>query len=271
MRKPLLIASDVDGTLIDDEYQVGARNIAAITAAVADGVPFVLCTGRPPRWIAQVTDQLGHAPIAVCANGAVVFDSATDRVLSAHTLNPDDLGHLAELIRSAIPGAALAAERIDLGAEGGLAMQFATAPGYEHAWENPQNIEVSVADLVTMPAVKLLVRMPGARSADMRDALTPLIGDRADLTFSTDNGLIEIAAHGVTKATGLAGVARELGMLEDDVIAFGDMPNDIPMLGWAWHGVAMANAHAELAAVADEVTGSNNDSGVALVLERWWG
>lgn len=271
MRKPLLIASDVDGTLIDDEYQVGARNSRAINAAVADGAPFVLCTGRPPRWIAQVTDQLGHAPIAVCANGAVVFDSATDRVLSAHTLSPDELGELADVIRSAIPGAALAAERIEIGGPSGLAMHFATTPGYEHAWDNPQNIEVSAAELVTKDAVKLLVRMPGARSADLRDALAPLIGDRADLTFSTDNGLIEIAAHGVTKATGLASVARELGVRDDGVIAFGDMPNDIPMLGWAWHGVAMANAHPELAVVADEVTASNNDSGVALVLERWWG
>lgn len=270
MRKPLLIASDVDGTLIDDGYQVTARNRAAIEAAVADGVPFVLCTGRPPRWIRQVSDQLGHAPIAVCANGAVVFDSATDRVLSAHTIAPDELTHLSEVIRGAMPGAVLAAERIDLDGPDGLAMQFATAPGYEHAWENPQNIEVSDADLVTMPAVKFLVRVPGARSADMRDLLAPLIGDRVDLTFSTDNGLIEIAAAGVTKATGLAGVARELGVRDDDVVAFGDMPNDIPMLGWAWHGVAMANAHPELAVVADEVTASNNDSGVAQVLERWW-
>ena len=271
MRKPLLIASDVDGTLIDDHYQVGARNIASINAAVADGVPFVLCTGRPPRWIRQVTDQLGHAPIAVCANGAVVFDSATDRVLSAHTLGPDELAELADMIRTVIPGASMAAERIDLGARDGLAMQFATGPDYEHAWENPQNVEVSAAELVEKPAVKFLVRMPGAPSAAMRDLLVPLIGDRADVTFSTDHGLIEIAAHGVTKATGLAGVARELGAAEGDVVAFGDMPNDIPMLGWAWHGVAMANAHPELAAVADEVTASNNDSGVALVLERWWG
>lgn len=271
MRKPLLIASDVDGTLIDDGYEVSARNIAAINAAVAEGTPFVLATGRPPRWIQQVTDQLGHAPIAVCANGAVVFDSATDEVLSAHTLAPEDLAELAEIIRTAIPGAALAAERIDLGAQRGLAMHFATAPGYEHAWENPQNIEVSLADLVTEHAVKFLVRMPGARSADLRDVLAPLIGDLADVTFSTDSGLLEIAAPGITKATGLAGVARDLGVRDEDVIAFGDMPNDIPMLGWAWHGVAMANAHEELVAVADEITASNNDSGVAQVLERWWG
>ncbi len=271
MKKPLLIASDVDGTLIDDHYQVGERNIAAITAAVADGVPFVLCTGRPPRWIRQITDQLGHAPIAVCANGAVVFDTATDRVLSAHTLGPDELPELVSMIRYAIPGASMAAERIDLGAQDGLAMQFATGPGYEHAWANPQNIEVSDAELVGTHAVKLLVRMPGAPSATMRDLLVPIIGDRADVTFSTDKGLIEIAAHGITKATGLAEVAREFGAADGDVVAFGDMPNDIPMLGWAWHGVAMANAHAELAVVADEVTASNNESGVAVVLERWWG
>lgn len=270
MRKPLLIATDVDGTLVDDGLKVTARNNAAINAAVVDGSHFVLCTGRPPRWIAQVVDQMDLAPIAVCANGAVIYDSATDRVLSANTLGPDDLAEIKDIIRTVLPGAALAAERIHFDGPNGVAMQFATGPHYEHAWENPQNIEVSDADLVLVPAVKFLVRLPHARSADMRDLLAPLIGDRADLTFSIDGGLLEIAAPGVTKATGLAGVAHGLGLSDEDVVAFGDMPNDIPMLGWARRGVAMANAHPELAVVADEVTASNNDSGVAQVLERWW-
>ena len=69
---------------------------------------------------------------------------------------------------------------------------------------------------------------------------------------------------------GLATVADHLGVDRDDVITFGDMPNDVPMLRWAGHGVAMRNSHPEALAAADEVTGTNREDGVAQVLERWW-
>ena len=82
--------------------------------------------------------------------------------------------------------------------------------------------------------------------------------------------LVELAAAGVTKATGLARVAESAGVARSDVIAFGDMPNDVDMLRWAGHGVAMGNGHPDVLAVADEVTASNTDDGVALVLERWF-
>ena len=98
-----------------------------------------------------------------------------------------------------------------------------------------------------------------------------MIGDAVDLTFSHPRGPgRDLAAPGVTKATGLAEVAARLGVAAADVIAFGDMPNDLEMLRWAGHGVAMGNAHPVLLEVADEVTASNADDGLALVLERWF-
>lgn len=268
MKKPLLIASDIDGTLIDDDHLVSDRNRATIVAAMDEKIPFVLVTGRPPRWIRQVTDQLGVAPAAICANGAVVYDAATDRVLTAQTLDPDVLADLATTILTALPGAGLAAERIGAG---GADMHFAKGPGYVHPWAGPEGIDVGAEEILALPAIKLMVRLPGAHSSDMRDVLAPLIGRQVDVTFSTEDGLVEISRRGVTKATGLAAIAGEIGVDVADVIAFGDMPNDVPMLSWAGHGVAMANAHRELSDVADEITATNNESGVALVLERWWG
>jgi len=73
----------------------------------------------------------------------------------------------------------------------------------------------------------------------------------------------------VTKASGLAALAAEHGVEPGEVVAFGDMPNDLPMLAWAGHAVAVANAHPEVLAAADEVTAGNDADGVALVLERW--
>lgn len=267
---PLLIASDVDGTLLDPEDRVTPRTRDAVRAAVAGGAHFVLATGRPPRWIPPVAEALGFGPMAVCANGAVIYDAATDRVISARTLSVDALAELAEIATRVVPGAGLAAERIGRTAHDSATPQFVSAPGYEHAWLNPDNTEVSQEDLLSAPVVKLLVRKPGMPSSELAAALSRHVGMLGDITYSTNDGLIEISAIGISKAVGVAEVARPLEISAEDVVAFGDMPNDVPMLRWAGHGVAMGNAHPEAVAAANEVTAPNGDDGLARVLERWW-
>ncbi|KUI05577.1 Cof-type HAD-IIB family hydrolase [Mycobacterium sp. IS-3022] len=270
MTLPLLIASDVDGTLLDDDEKVSQRTRAAVTAAVAAGTKFVLATGRPPRWVQPVVDELGFAPMAVCANGAVIYDPATDRIVSARTLTTDVLGELADIATRAIPGAGLAVERVGRSAHDAATPQFVSSPGYEHAWLNPDNTEVSLEDLLSAPAVKLLIRKAGARSADMAAELAKHVGPQGDITYSTNNGLVEIMPVGISKATGVEELARPLGITAGEIVTFGDMPNDVPMLQWAGLGVAMGHAHPDALAAADEVTSTNNDDGVARVLERWW-
>ncbi|OMC03788.1 Cof-type HAD-IIB family hydrolase [Mycolicibacterium fortuitum] len=269
-RTPGLIASDVDGTLLDEDEKVTPRTRAAVQAAVEAGATFVLATGRPPRWIAPVVDGLGLAPMAVCANGAVIYDPATDRIISAHTLSADVLGELAEIATRVIPGAGLAVERVGSSAHDAATPQFVSSPGYEHAWLNPDNTEVSVEDLLSAPAVKLLIRKAGARSADMAAELLKHVGLQGDITYSTNNGLIEVVPLGISKATGVEELAAPLGLTSADIVTFGDMPNDIPMLRWAQRGVAMGNAHPDAVDAADEVTVTNSEDGVARVLERWW-
>jgi len=267
---PLLIATDVDGTLLDENESVTPRTKTAVLAAIDAGTQFVLATGRPPRWISPVVEELGFAPMAVCANGAVLYDSAADHILWARTLSVDVLRELAEVATRVIPGAGLAVERVGRSAHDAATPQFLSSPGYEHAWLNPDNTEVSLADVLDAPAVKLLIRKAGAQSADMAAALAPHVGLQGDLTYSTNNGLIEVVPLGISKATGVAEVATPLGIMAEDVVTFGDMPNDIPMLLWAGLGVAMGNAHPEAKAAADEVTAPNSDDGLARVLERWW-
>ncbi|WP_338887502.1 HAD family hydrolase [Rhodococcus sovatensis] len=268
--QPRLVASDVDGTLLDVHERVTERTRRVVLSLVADGTPFVLSTGRPPRWISPVVDQLGYAPMCVCANGAVIYDSGTDRILDAQTLSSETLHWLAEIAYVALPGCGLAAERVGASAHDAATPQFVSSPGYEHAWLNPDNTELSQEEVLDVPAVKLLIRLASASSGAMVAALEPLIGGRADLTFSTDNGLIELSAPGVSKASGLAIVAERLNVVPADIAAFGDMPNDVPMLKMAGLGVAMGNAHPAAIAAANEVTTTNADDGVARVLERWW-
>ena len=104
----------------------------------------------------------------------------------------------------------------------------------------------------------------------MRQAIVGHVDGRVDVTYSTNNGLIEISAPGITKAFGLERAAARLGADVGTAIAFGDMPNDVSMLRLAGHGVAMGNAHPAAIAAADEVTATNSEDGVARVLERWW-
>lgn len=270
MQAPRLVATDVDGTLLDPHDNVTPRAAAVIGRLVSAGVGFVLVTGRPPRWIPPVVAQLGVARLAVCANGGVLYDAQADRVLWARTLDVATLGDLAAAATDVLPGCGLAVERVGVGAFDDADAQFVAEPGYRHAWPAADNTVITRSELLARPAVKMLVRCPDLSSDAMVAALAPVVGDAADLTFSHPRGLVEISAPGVTKATGLSEVADRFGLDAADIVAFGDMPNDLEMLTWVGHGVAMGNAHPVLLDVADEVTATNAEEGIALVLERWF-
>ncbi len=268
--KPKMVATDVDGTLLDEWERVTPRTRTAVAALIADGVPFVLATGRPPRWIDPVIEGLGFPPLCVCGNGAVIYDSAADRILHTSTLDVESLAWIADLAERVLPGCGLAAERVGRSAHDAATPQFVSSPEYEHAWLNPDDTQVSRQEVISAPAIKMLIRLRGTPSAEMQSALEPHLAGRADITYSTNNGLIELSAPGITKAAGLSVVAERLGVDPAAILAFGDMPNDVPMLRMAGHGVAMGNAHPEALAAADEITASNSEDGVARVLERWW-
>jgi Cof subfamily protein (haloacid dehalogenase superfamily) len=274
MHRPRLVASDVDGTLLDPADQLSERTRAAVHRVVAAGVPFVLVTGRPPRWIPPVVELLGHAGLAVCANGAVCYDAATDRVSHSVTLDPMQLRDAAEVVATALPDAKLAVELPTSSAAMNGVDQFLAEPGYTHPWPGADS-ETAPRDLLLgRPAIKMLVRQSDANSDMMAAAVRELLGAQSgaplDVTYSTGYGLIELSAPGITKGTGLARLAGELGIAPADVLAVGDMPNDLSMLRWAGHGVAMANAHPAVLEAADEITAGNSQDGLALVLERWF-
>lgn len=294
MWRPRLVASDVDGTLLDPTDQISVRTRAAVHRVVSAGVPFVLVTGRPPRWIPPIVAQLGYAGLAVCANGAVRYDAATDWVSHAVTLEPAQLCHAADVVATVLPGAKLAVELATHGAAVNGAAQFLAEPGYTHPWPGGDEVQAPREVLLARSAIKLLVRQSDVSSDLMAVAVEELLGtrtvtrsgtlsgagsgspregragDRLDVTYSTRHGLIEISAPGVTKATGLARLASEWGVAPADVLAVGDMPNDLSMLRWAGCGVAMANSHPDVLEAADEVTTRNSEDGLALVVERWF-
>jgi hypothetical protein len=165
-------------------------------------------------------------------------------------------------LRRAVPQITFAIERVD--------GQFAHESDYHPRWE-PEDSTI-VGDLEVafdVPLSKLLARAEGTNSDDLLAMARAVVDERvATVTHSSIDGLLEVMAYGVNKATTLEQLVAERGFGAGDVVAFGDMPNDLEMLTWAGHGVAVANAHPDVLAVADEVTLSNDEDGVAAVLER---
>ena len=270
MEKPKLVASDVDGTLLDPMARVTPRTARAVRRVVASGTPFVLVTGRPPRWIPPVAEEVGLTGYAVCGNGAVLYDIGADRVLVAHGLDPVLLHDVAHALGRALPGMRVAVERSGTELAGGPA--YVVEHGYANPWGDLDNHgQVAPrAEVLGHPAIKLLVRHAEMSSAEMARAAADVLDHQVDVTFSTNQGLLELSAPGITKATGLAEVCARLNVAPRAVVAFGDMPNDVAMLRWAGHGVAMANAHPDARTAADEITAPNSEDGVAHILERWF-
>jgi Cof subfamily protein (haloacid dehalogenase superfamily) len=256
-----LVASDLDGTLVRSDHTLSDRTVAVLDAVP---VPLVLATGRPIRWLTRIYERLSRPPIAVVANGAAVYDPERDELLHSAPLSADELAHACAVLRETIPDAAFGVEL-----DGGRRLLHEAAhPVGEFEYRFGTKREVELAELVAQPAAKLLVRA-GQRDADEFTALvSAALSGVYEATHSSTTGLVEISAAGVTKASGLAWVAARLGVEADEVVAFGDMPNDVPMLAWAGRGVAVANAHPAVREAADEVTASNDDDGVVRWLER---
>lgn len=264
---PRLIATDIDGTLLRDDRTLSPRTAAVLARIAAAGTPVVLVTGRPIRWLPLVYEQLAEPLPAICANGAVVYDPVTDEVLRADPLAPELLAEVARRLRAEVPGVSFAVEIVD-------SRQMRHESHYPLRWDADLDAIRAVEspeELLAVPAVKLLARA-GEQDPDafVRVVAAALEG-LAEATHSSYSGLVEISAAGVTKAAGLAWYAGRLGIDERDVLAFGDMPNDVPMLTWAGRAVAVANAHPAVREIADDVTGANQEDGVAAYLEQVFG
>ncbi|MFV2017424.1 HAD family hydrolase [Micromonospora sp. LOL_023] len=261
--RPHVVATDLDGTLLRPDKSLSARTAAALDAFHACGGQVLLVTGRPVRWLPAVYAQLREPVPAVCANGAVVYDPRTDTVLRADPLAPGIMAEVARRLRAEVPDVVFAVEVDD-----GRSMRHtAEWPAHWNSEHPTAQVVTDPAELLTSPAVKLLVRS----SHDDPDVFVRIVAGAlaglAEATHSSKSGLVEISAAGVTKAAGLAWLCARLGATADDVVAFGDMPNDVPMLTWAGRAVAVANAHPAVREIADAVTASNADDGVAVYLE----
>nr|BEK67025.1 HAD family hydrolase [Kitasatospora purpeofusca] len=257
-----LVATDLDGTLLSSSETVSARTRAALATATSAGALHIIVTGRSATWARPVFDEIGYRGIAVCGQGAQVYDAGAHKLLTSLTLDRRVAALAIEKIEAETGPLAIAAN------QDGLEGDVLAGPGYrlQIGSELPV-VQVGSHELLTAPISKLYIQHSQLSDDALAEAARSAAGDLVGVVMA-GAGVVELLPLGLSKATGLAVAARRLGVTAADTIAFGDMPNDVPMFGWARHGVAMANAHRELLAVADEVTLSNDEDGVAAVLER---
>ncbi len=258
-----LVATDLDGTLLLPDASVSPRVAAAVARAQAADIDVVIMTARNWRSVRAIAEAAGVSGLAVCSNGAVIYDLRRGEVAHANTFERDVLGHfVAECRRVA-----------------GVVFGWETASG---AYRTPEYHALASEDVnyaaVYLRAVeivdefhppngvtKLLIRRAGSEPAELMAELTSL-GHPVTITVS-GGPFVEVTAQGVTKAHALEMLCHARGITAADVVAIGDQVNDVPMLVWAGRGVAMGNAHPDVLAATSERTATNLDDGVALVIE----
>lgn len=287
-----MVATDLDGTLLTPESTVSPRTLAAINAARDAGILVTLVTGRPPRWLAPVVHQTGWHGLAVAANGAVLLDLEQQRVEQTFPIPTTDLRSAVDAVRDLMPGGSFAVEYVrpgsavpvvdplDPAADASTGADEPAAFGHEPdyrglALKHPRMPSTAPIDeLIEMgDVVKLLARGPADATGD-HDATMHSIADAlagaVTVTHSTTKAvLMEMSRRDVSKATGLAALAAHHGIAREEVVAIGDMPNDLPMLNWAGRGLAVGNAHPRVltAVGAPNVIPANTADGVAALLE----
>jgi Cof subfamily protein (haloacid dehalogenase superfamily) len=258
---PRLIATDLDGTIVHSDGSVSPRTVAALQAAMSAGVRVVFVTGRPPRWMHPVAEATAHAGVGVCANGAYVYDMESEQVLETRGIPLVQSLDAVARVRDVLPGAAFGMESL---------AGFAHEPHYNPRWDVHAPLGVGpIEEFLTDDVAKLLVRDDDISGDDMLSLAAPALDGVVEVTHSDVNdSLLELSALGVDKATTTAMLAERWGIAPHEVVAFGDMPNDVALLRWAGRGYAVGASHPMALEAADEHAPSIHEDGVAQVIER---
>jgi Cof subfamily protein (haloacid dehalogenase superfamily) len=266
-RAPRLIATDLDGTLLRSDRTVSERTVAALAAAERAGIEVVFVTGRPARWMDVVSEHVHGHGLAICANGAAVVDLRGERrFVQVHPLATGHALAAVDALRTLAPGTTFAVERT-----GGIHYD----PHYPAFHLDPGATVAPVEKLLAEdsayadePMLKLLAHHDELEPDAFLTLAREQAGGYAEFTRSSPSALLEISARGVSKASTLTRYCADRGIDPAEVVAFGDMPNDLEMLAWAGASYAMANAHPEVLAGTTHRTAANDEDGVAAVIER---
>ncbi|TRY17084.1 HAD family phosphatase [Tessaracoccus rhinocerotis] len=263
---PRLIATDLDGTLLQPDTSVSPRTRAALDAARRAGIIVVPVTARQPIGLRAIAQEAGFQEWALCGNAAFCLHLTTGELLFQRTLPVDVQRDLVATLSARIPDLRHVSIR-DAGELFVAQEGYAALASFTDHRRDPSTMGgVSLDDVLAAPSLKLVIRHATLSAGEVLEVLDELDGGAFEATTS-GAPFVEVMAAGVNKAWGLARLCEHLGVTADEVLAFGDARNDVEMLRWAGRGLAMADADVVVKEAADGVAPANSDDGVAQVIE----
>jgi Cof subfamily protein (haloacid dehalogenase superfamily) len=260
--RPKLIATDLDGTIVNHDGRISERTVNTFKRARDLGIEIFFVTGRPPRWMPEIREAFGFGS-AICGNGAMLYDLMGDKVLEEWLIELPEQRETVRRLRLAIPEVSFAVESHSY---------FHREKAYIPRWDvGLDNIGVhTIEEVIKSPALKMLARCSQQNlSSDemLAIALKELDGLVTVTHSNPHDSLLEISALGVSKGATLARMAERLGIRAEECVTFGDNPNDFSMLEWAGRSYAMSSGHPDGAKYAKSVAGACEDDGVAIAIE----
>lgn len=257
---------DLDGTLNNDEKRITRRTADVLMAAQRSGVRLALASARPLPGLYKERDALNlrqFGGILMAYNGGRIVNASTEETLFESGMEMEQARRMLRVLE-ALPVTPIL--------DDGRQFYVADRRGYMVEYECMNNrmtcAEVgNLADALDFAPVKILMSVEPERLRDVQAQIAALLPDNLTVV-QTAAFYLEVLPKSINKGQGVAEICRALNLRTEEVIAFGDAANDIPMLRTAGMGVAMGNAAEEVKAAADWVTLSNNDDGIAAALER---
>jgi hypothetical protein len=260
--RPKLIATDLDGTIVNHDGRISDRTVNTFKRARDLGVVIFFVTGRPPRWMPEIREAFGFGN-AICGNGAMLYDLMGDKVLEEWLIEVPEQLETVKRLRLAIPEVSFAVESHSY---------FHREKAYIPRWDvGLDNIGVhTIEEVLKSPALKMLARcsQQNLSSDEMLDIALKELDGLVTVTHSNPHdSLLEISALGVSKGATLARMAQRLGITADECVTFGDNPNDFSMLEWAGRSYAVSSGHQDGVKHAKSIAGACEDDGVAIAIE----
>ena len=265
-KRPKLIGTDLDGTIVAHYGFISERTKIAFAAAHKAGIHIYFVTGRPIRWMVEIKNNFDFG-MGICANGAMLYDFINENVLEEWLFPVHDQLETVKRLRKAMPPICFAIE---------VDTDFHREKKYVPRWDiGVDNVGVDVIEeAINKPALKMLARCVGGEysSDEMLKIASEELSGIATVTHSNStDSLLEISSLGVSKGATLAKIAARHGLTSADCVTFGDNPNDFSMLAWADRSWAMADGHPDLMKYAKFQTDAHQEDGVAKVIERLLG
>jgi len=261
-----LLALDVDGTLLTDELQVTPATREAVRQVISQGVQVVLASARGPKALYSIIAELEITGLAICYTGALTCRLYPDQDVSVEVVNEQ---------RMSLSSARLVLSNAE---ELGISIGWFTGENwYIPRWDlalHHESMITGVTPIVDSDLMHFNEAPHKLQAIVGETALVPRLNALASVLPSDCAGqfsyetYLEIIHRGVDKATALLALGQQLDIAPSEMVAIGDMDNDVAMLHMAVLGIAMGNAPTYVQAEADWVTDTNNRDGVAVAIER---